>query len=66
MIPKKDGPYTVLSQRSPTTFVIVSCDKPGKPFGVYNVSALAPFLNGTYTQSPAVLLNRGRPLLRAY
>ncbi|GFT81912.1 gag-Pol polyprotein [Trichonephila clavipes] len=28
LIPRRDGPYIVLSQRSPTTFVVASCDKP--------------------------------------
>ncbi|GFV49672.1 uncharacterized protein TNCV_1959801 [Trichonephila clavipes] len=54
-----DGPYIVLSQRSPTTFVVTSCDK---PLGVYQTSALTPFLNGSETQSPVVpLKKRGRP-----
>ncbi|GFV73535.1 pro-Pol polyprotein [Trichonephila clavipes] len=58
-MPRRDGPYIVLSQRSPTTFVVASCDK---PLGVYPTSALTPFLNGTDTQSPVVpLKKRGRP-----
>ncbi|GFV16196.1 pro-Pol polyprotein [Trichonephila clavipes] len=28
LMPMRDGPYIVLSQRSPTTFVVASCDKP--------------------------------------
>ncbi|GFW53974.1 retrovirus-related Pol polyprotein from transposon 412 [Trichonephila clavipes] len=28
LMPRRDGPYIVLSQRSPTTFVVASCDKP--------------------------------------
>ncbi|GFV42638.1 transposon Tf2-11 polyprotein [Trichonephila clavipes] len=51
LMPRRDGPYIVLSQRSPTTFVAASCDKPDEPLGVYHTSALTPFLNGTETQS---------------
>ncbi|GFV28931.1 transposon Tf2-11 polyprotein [Trichonephila clavipes] len=62
LMPRKDGPYIVLSQRYPTTFVVASCDKPDEPLGVYHSSALTPFLNGTETQSPVVpLKKRGRP-----
>ncbi|GFX56876.1 retrovirus-related Pol polyprotein from transposon 412 [Trichonephila clavipes] len=62
LVPRRDGPYIVLSQRSPTTFVVASCDKPDEPLGVYHISALTPFLNGTETQSPVVpLKKRGRP-----
>ncbi|GFW66947.1 hypothetical protein TNCV_4688321 [Trichonephila clavipes] len=62
LMPRRDGPYIVLSQRSPTTFVVASCDKPDEPLGVYHTSALTPFLNGTDTQSPVVpLKKRGRP-----
>ncbi|GFY09646.1 uncharacterized protein TNCV_381411 [Trichonephila clavipes] len=61
-MPRRDRPYIVLSQRSPTTFVVASCDKPDEPLGVYHTSALTPFLNGTETQSPVVpLKKRGRP-----
>ncbi|GFW05611.1 retrovirus-related Pol polyprotein from transposon 412 [Trichonephila clavipes] len=62
LMPRRDGPYIVLSQRSPTTFVVASCDKPDEPLGVYHTSALTPFLNGTEIQSPVVpLKKRGRP-----
>ncbi|GFY63666.1 retrovirus-related Pol polyprotein from transposon 412 [Trichonephila inaurata madagascariensis] len=59
---RRDEPYIVLSQSSPTTFVVASCDKPDEPLSVYHTSALTPFLNGTETQSPVVpLKKRGRP-----
>ncbi|GFT41778.1 retrovirus-related Pol polyprotein from transposon 412 [Trichonephila clavipes] len=61
LMPRRDGPYIVLSQRSPLP-VVASCDKPDEPLGVYHTSALTPFLNGTETQSPVVpLKKRGRP-----
>ncbi|GFX88797.1 retrovirus-related Pol polyprotein from transposon 412 [Trichonephila clavipes] len=50
--------YKVNDLRSPTTFVVASCDKPDEPLGVYHTSALTPFLNGTETQSPAVPLKK--------
>ncbi|GFX18840.1 hypothetical protein TNCV_4143611 [Trichonephila clavipes] len=59
---RRDGPYIVLPQRSPTAFVVASCDKPDEPLGVYHTLALAFFLNGTETQSFVVpLKKRGRP-----
>ncbi|GFU65009.1 hypothetical protein TNCV_2852111 [Trichonephila clavipes] len=33
LMPRRDRPYIVLSQRSPTTFVVASCDKPDRTFG---------------------------------
>ncbi|GFX49674.1 retrovirus-related Pol polyprotein from transposon 412 [Trichonephila clavipes] len=53
LMPRRDGPYIVLSQRSPTTFVVASCDKPDEPLGVYHTSALTPFLN--MAQRPSLL-----------
>ncbi|GFY15794.1 gag-Pol polyprotein [Trichonephila clavipes] len=54
LMPRRNGPYIVLSQRSSTIFVVASC-------GVYHTSALTPFLNGTGTLSPVVpLKKRGR------
>ncbi|GBN01750.1 hypothetical protein AVEN_64610-1 [Araneus ventricosus] len=62
LMPRKDGPYVILSQKSTTTFVIASCDKSDEPLGVYHVSALTPFQNVTQNQSPVVLFRRrGRP-----
>ncbi|GFV12985.1 gag-Pol polyprotein [Trichonephila clavipes] len=42
LMPRRDGPYIVLSQRSPTTFVVASCDKPDEPLDIYHTSALTP------------------------
>ncbi|GFX08281.1 retrovirus-related Pol polyprotein from transposon 412 [Trichonephila clavipes] len=61
-MPRKAGAYILLSQRSPTTFVISNCDKPDEPLGVDHASALTPFLNATETQSTVEHLKRiGRP-----
>ncbi|GFV29195.1 uncharacterized protein TNCV_4602271 [Trichonephila clavipes] len=62
LMPRRDGPYIVLSQRSPITFVLASCDKPDEPLGLYHTSAVTSSLNGTETQSPVVpLKKRGKP-----
>ncbi|GBM32806.1 Gag-Pol polyprotein [Araneus ventricosus] len=62
LMPRKDGPYVILSQKSLTTFVVASCDKPDEPLGAYHVSALTPFQNVIQNQSPVVpLRRRGRP-----
>ncbi|KAF8781916.1 Retrovirus-related Pol polyprotein like [Argiope bruennichi] len=46
-MPREDGPYIILSQKSPSSFVIASCRKPDEPSSVYHASALAPFRNVT-------------------
>ncbi|GFU06958.1 hypothetical protein TNCV_503391 [Trichonephila clavipes] len=46
--------------RSPTTFVVASCDKPDEPLGVYHTSALTPFLNGTGPVSCSASQEKGR------
>ncbi|GBN01032.1 hypothetical protein AVEN_26890-1 [Araneus ventricosus] len=62
LMPRKEGPYVILSQKSSTTFVIASCEKPDVPLGAYHVSALTPFPNVIQNQSPLVTLKRrGRP-----
>ncbi|KAF8788788.1 hypothetical protein HNY73_006794 [Argiope bruennichi] len=48
-MPRKDGPYIILSQKSPSSFAIASCDKPDEPLGVYHTSALKPLRNVTRT-----------------
>ncbi|GFX56024.1 hypothetical protein TNCV_1953441 [Trichonephila clavipes] len=34
LMPRRDGPFIVLSQRSHPTFEVASCDKPDEPLGV--------------------------------
>ncbi|GBL89307.1 Transposon Tf2-11 polyprotein [Araneus ventricosus] len=58
LMPRKDGPYVILSQKSPTSFIIARCDEPDEPLGAYHVSALTPFQNVIQNQSPVVPLRR--------
>ncbi|GFW18601.1 hypothetical protein TNCV_1222621 [Trichonephila clavipes] len=40
LMPRRDGPYVILTQRSPSSYEIASLDNPGEPLGVYHTSAL--------------------------
>lgn len=42
-MPRRDGPYTILSQRSPVSYTIAATDNPFSPIGNYHVSALRPY-----------------------
>ncbi|GFV31173.1 hypothetical protein TNCV_4314981 [Trichonephila clavipes] len=42
---RRDGPYVILTQRSPSSYEIASRDNPGKPLGIYHTSALTPCTN---------------------
>ncbi|GFU75032.1 transposon Tf2-6 polyprotein [Trichonephila clavipes] len=35
LMPCRDGPYVILTQRSPSSYEIASLDNPGEPLGVY-------------------------------
>ena len=59
-MPKRDGPYQVLTQKSPTTYVIASLDNPSQPLATYHTSALTPFRDCD-TSPVAPLRKRGRP-----
>ena len=59
-MPKRDGPYLILTQRSPVTYEIASLDRPDQCIGTYHVSALNPF-SGTSTTPVEPLRKRGRP-----
>ncbi|GFX73378.1 hypothetical protein TNCV_1469981 [Trichonephila clavipes] len=45
LMPHRDGPYVILTQRSPSSYEIASLDNPGEPLGVYHTSALTPCNN---------------------
>ncbi|GFV17647.1 integrase catalytic domain-containing protein [Trichonephila clavipes] len=45
LMPHRDGPYVILTQRSPSSYEISSLDNPGEPLGVYHISALTPCNN---------------------
>lgn len=68
-MPKRDGPYVIVTTRSPTTFEIANPNDPGKILGKYHISALKPYqerdnhLQQTSERlTPVVpLRKRGRP-----
>ncbi|GFU82954.1 integrase catalytic domain-containing protein [Trichonephila clavipes] len=45
LMPRRDGPYVIFTQRSPSSYEISSLDNPGAPLGVYHTSALTPCNN---------------------
>ncbi|GFX08702.1 hypothetical protein TNCV_62291 [Trichonephila clavipes] len=59
-MPRRDGPYVILTQRSPSSYEIASLDNPGEPLGVYHTSALTPCTNDK-VKLLIPLRNHGRP-----
>ncbi|GFX38361.1 retrovirus-related Pol polyprotein from transposon 412 [Trichonephila clavipes] len=45
LMPCRDGPNVILTQRSPSSYKIASLDNPGETLGVYHTSALTPCNN---------------------
>ncbi|GBN02114.1 hypothetical protein AVEN_191266-1 [Araneus ventricosus] len=41
-VPKRDGPYLILTQKSPTTYAVSRLDFPDETLGTYHVSVLHP------------------------
>ncbi|GFV27944.1 uncharacterized protein TNCV_1913901 [Trichonephila clavipes] len=60
LMPRRDDPYVILTQRSPSSYEIASLDNPGKPLGVYHTSALTP-CNSDKVKPLITLRKRGRP-----
>ncbi|GFV79160.1 uncharacterized protein TNCV_1817071 [Trichonephila clavipes] len=60
LMPRRDGPYLILTQRSPSSYEIASLDNPGVPLGVYHTSALTP-CNIDKVKPIIPLCKRGRP-----
>ncbi|GFU67887.1 uncharacterized protein TNCV_2842181 [Trichonephila clavipes] len=59
-MPRRDGPYVILTQRLASSYEIASLDNPREPIGVYHTSALTPCNNGKV--KPLIpLRKRGRP-----
>ncbi|GFW54724.1 integrase catalytic domain-containing protein [Trichonephila clavipes] len=50
LMPRTDGPYVILTQRSPSSYEIASLDNPGEPLGVYHTSALTPCNNDKWPE----------------
>ncbi|GFY31064.1 transposon Tf2-6 polyprotein [Trichonephila clavipes] len=57
---KRDGPYLILTQKSPTSYVIASLANPSEPIATYHTSALTP-VKDINTSPVAPLRKRGRP-----
>ncbi|GFV87043.1 uncharacterized protein TNCV_5112611 [Trichonephila clavipes] len=60
LLPCRDGPYVILTQRSPSSYEIAGLDNPGEPLGVYHTSALTP-CNNDKVKPFIHLRKRGRP-----
>ncbi|GFW34724.1 hypothetical protein TNCV_953521 [Trichonephila clavipes] len=59
-MPRGDGPYVILTQRSTSSYQIASSDNPREPLCVYRTSALPPCKNDKV--KPLIpLRKRGRP-----
>ncbi|GFY00195.1 hypothetical protein TNCV_2835521 [Trichonephila clavipes] len=59
-MPKRDGPYLILTQKSPTSYVIASLANPSEPIATYHTSALTP-VKDINTSPVAPLRKRDRP-----
>ncbi|GFX93186.1 gag-Pol polyprotein [Trichonephila clavipes] len=59
-MPKHDGPYFILTQKSPISYVIASLTNPSEPIATYHISALTAFKDMD-TSPVAPLRKRGRP-----
>ncbi|GFS82415.1 transposon Ty3-I Gag-Pol polyprotein [Trichonephila clavipes] len=59
-MPKRDGPYLILTQKSPTSYVIASLANPSEPIATYHTSTLTP-VKDINTSPVAPLRKRGRP-----
>ncbi|GIY34747.1 hypothetical protein CDAR_4581 [Caerostris darwini] len=57
---KLDGPYVILTQRSPVSNEVANLYSPDTPIGKYHVSPLKPFVE-VETTPIAPLMKRGRP-----
>jgi transposase InsO family protein len=63
LAPRRDGPYIVLQQNGPTSYVLAARDKPAEPFGTYHVSQLTPYLESEDAAPKPIhpIKKRGRP-----
>jgi hypothetical protein len=63
LAPRRDGPYIVLHQNGPTSYVLAARDKPAEPLGTYHVSQLTPYLESEDAAPKPIhpIKKRGRP-----
>ncbi|KAF8787753.1 Protein slit like protein [Argiope bruennichi] len=60
--PRRDGPYIILTQRSPTTYEIASPSDPSTSLGTYHTSALRSYSRNMEADTPLhPIRKRGRP-----
>ncbi|KFM62693.1 hypothetical protein X975_19850, partial [Stegodyphus mimosarum] len=59
-MPRRDGPYVIMTQRSPTTYEVSNLSDPHTSLGVYHSSALRPCFDSNSTPLQP-LRRRGRP-----
>ncbi|GFX09732.1 hypothetical protein TNCV_653311 [Trichonephila clavipes] len=59
-MPRRDGLYMILTQRSSSSYEIASLDNLGEPLDVYHTSALTP-CNNDKVKPLIPLCKRGRP-----
>ncbi|KAJ8977142.1 hypothetical protein NQ317_016808 [Molorchus minor] len=61
LVPKRDGPYKVLKEVTPSTYEIATLDKPTEPIGKYHVSEMHPFIGEENVVPMIPKRRRGRP-----
>ncbi|GBM63059.1 hypothetical protein AVEN_68520-1 [Araneus ventricosus] len=60
-MPKRDGPYIILTQNSPTSYVIANPDDPNESMGTYHASALKVYKQFEIATPVHPLKERGKP-----
>ena len=63
-MPERDGPYVILKQKCPTTFVIFSIENPAEPLATCHTSTLK--LCNSDNTPVASIRKRGRPPKNAF
>ncbi|GBN46497.1 hypothetical protein AVEN_11414-1 [Araneus ventricosus] len=60
-MPKRDGPYIILTPKSPTSYVIANQDNPNEPVETHHTSALKVYKQEESVTPVHPLRKRGRP-----
>ncbi|KAJ8980496.1 hypothetical protein NQ317_000612 [Molorchus minor] len=59
--PKRDGPYVIVKEVSPTSYQVAGVDSPEHPLGTYHVSVLTPIIGAEEAKPIVPIRRRGRP-----
>ena len=61
--PRRDGPYVIITQCSPTSYEVANVNSPEVPLGTYHTSALRPYIENPRARTEPILplRKRGRP-----